>query len=345
MPAFPKMKHPSFRTLGALGLAAILPACGGTGVGPSAAPTPQPTATPITHAATFVAFFDENANGSLDSNEGARIPGVEIAVGSVKGTSGARTGQVTLQIPDGAQTVSIAASSLPPFYRPPATPLTITAPVTAQINVPITLPRGSNRANVYMAFGDSITNGEPEVGDGNGYRNILASQLSAQFGAGEIANEGRDGTDTILGADIIASRLAAIRPSFVLIHYGTNDWNKCKENPCFTTTNLRFMVQQINRVGSHAFLGSILPTNTGYDDRAPADRNIWVDENNVVIKQIADEEGAVFVDLNKAFMTSGIAFPSLFVDHVHPTAPGYQIMAQTWINAIAKPYSKILSEF
>lgn len=339
------MKHPSFRTLGALGLAAVLPACGGSGVGPTSTPVATPAPTPPTHPATFVAYFDENGNGALDSNEGARIPGVEVGVGTVKGTSAARTGEVTLQIPDGNQTVSVTASSLPPFYRPPAGPITITAPVTAQVLVPISLPRGSNRANVYMAFGDSITNGEPEVGDGNGYRNILTSLLNSQFGAGSIANEGRDATDTIYGADIIAGRLAAIRPSFVLIHYGTNDWNKCKEVPCFTTTNLRFMVQQINRTGAHAFLGSILPTNTGWDDRAPASRNVWVDENNVLIRQIADEEGAVFVDLNRAFMTSGIAFPSLFVDHVHPTAPGYQIMAQTWFNAISKPYSKILSEF
>lgn len=347
MPAFPTMKQHSFRLAGALGLAAILPACGGSGIGPSAVPASTATPTPqaSTRQATFVAYFDENANGALDVNEGARIPGVEISVGSVRGTTSARTGQVTLNVPDGAQTASVTASSLPPFYRPPTSSIAVPAPATGEIRIPITLPRGSNRANVYMAFGDSITNGEPEVGDGQGYRRMLTDMLNSHFGVAEVANEGRDATDTIFGADIIAGRLSAIRPSFVLIHYGTNDWNKCKEVPCFTTTNLRLMVQAINRAGSHAFLASILPTNTGYDDRAPADRNVWVAENNALIRQIAEQEGAVFVDLNRAFTTSGMTLPSLFVDHVHPTSPGYQIMAQTWFNAITKPYATILSDF
>jgi lysophospholipase L1-like esterase len=333
-----------FGAIGALGLASILPACGGSGVGPSATPTPQSTPQP-TNPATFVAYLDENANGTFEPSEGTRIPGVEVVVGTAKGTTAARSGALTLQIPDGAQTVTVTASSLPPFYRPPAAGISLTAPATAQVMIPITLPRGSNRANVYMAFGDSITKGEPNVGDGTGYRRTLANLLESHFGAGEVANEGRDATDTNDGADIIGTRLAAIRPTFVLIHYGTNDWNNCKQVPCFTTTNLRFMVQQINRVGAHAFLASILPTNTGYDDRAPASRNIWVGENNVLIKQIADQEGAVFVDLNAAFLTSGRALPALFVDHVHPTAPGYEIMAQTWFSAITKAYSKILSDF
>ena len=327
------------RTFSALALAVILPACGGSSTGPSPVPTPQV----VTHPATFVAFLDENENGAFESNEGTRIPGVEVVVGSVKGTSAASSGAVTLQIPDGSQTFSVTASSLPPFYRA-AAGMTFTAPATSQIMVPVTMPRGSNRANVYMAFGDSITNGEPEVGDGNGYRRILEGMLRAHFGSGEVANEGRDSTDTNFGVEIIGTRLAAIRPTFTLIHYGTNDWNNCKQVPCFTTPNLRFMVQQINRSRGHAFLASILPTNTGYDDRAPASRNDWVAENNVLIKQIADEEGAVYVDLNGAFLKSGRALPTLFVDHVHPTAPGYQIMAQTWFDAITKAYSKILAE-
>jgi lysophospholipase L1-like esterase len=212
--------------------------------------------------------------------------------------------------------------------------------------VPITIPRGSNRVNVYMAFGDSITNGEPEVGDGNGYRNKLQAMLRSHFGSGEVANEGRDATESNFGAEIIATRLRAIQPTFVLIHYGTNDWNLCRTvSGCFTSASLREIVQATNRVGAHAFLATILPTNTGYDGRAPASRNDYVAEQNAVIKQIADQEGAVLVDLNDAFLKSGRALPTLFVDHVHPTEVGYDIMAQTWFNAITKAYSKILAEF
>jgi len=301
----------------------------------------------VTNPVTFIAFFDENENGTPESNEGTRIPGVELVAGSARGTTAVLTGQAILQVPAGSQTLTVTAASLPPFYRPPAAPIQITSPATGQIMVPITLPRGSNRANVYMAFGDSITKGEPEVGDGNGYRRTLEGLLRAHFGSAEIADRGRDATSTDDGADLIGRDLGNIQPSFVLIHYGTNDWNdlRCREiEACtVTTSNLRFIVQQINRTRSHAFLATIIPSNTGYDNRAPESRNEWVAAQNAAIKRLAEEEGAVLVDLNDAFLKSGRSLPTLFVDHVHPTAVGYDIMAQTWFSAITKAYSKILS--
>jgi len=213
--------------------------------------------------------------------------------------------------------------------------------------VPITLPRGGNRTNVYMGFGDSITKGEPEVGDGSGYRAMLQDMLRAHFGSAEVANEGRDATDSDFGAEIITTRLAAIRPSFTLIHYGTNDWNRsaCNELPCFTTPSLRYIVQEVNRSGGHAFLATIIPVNVGYDSRTPPSRQEWVNQQNVYIRQVADQEGAVLVDLNGAFVRSGLTGSALYVDHLHPTAAGYRIMAETWFNAITKAYSKILAEY
>ena len=324
----------------------LLSACGdGSGTGPSPAPTPPP----VTHPVTVTAYYDENANGIFDSTEGTRIPGAEIVIGSARGTTAVLTGQATLQAPEGAQALTVTPSSLAPFYRPPAAPIQITVPSGLSIMVPITLPRGNNRSNVYMAFGDSITNGEPEVPDGNGYRNFLQQMLRAHFGAGEVANEGRDATDSDFGAEIITQRLAAIRPSFTLIHYGTNDWNRpaCDIDrlPCFTTASLRYIVQEVNRSGGHAFLATIIPVNVGYDGRVPPERQVWVDQQNTYIRQVAEQEGAVLVDLNGAFKRSGLSGSALYVDHLHPTTAGYQIMARTWFDAITKPYTKILSEY
>jgi lysophospholipase L1-like esterase len=330
------------RDLGAFGFLLLLSGCGGGGTsGPSPVPTIQPTRSLI-----LTAFLDENENGVLDPSEGTRIPNVEIAVGGARGRTAGPTGEATVQAPEGTQNLEVTAATLPPFYRPPAA-RTVTVPATGPVMVPITLPRGSNRANVYMAFGDSITNGEPEVGDGKGYRLILESKLRAHFGSAQIVNQGDDGTRSDFGAQRIGGSLASVQPAFTLILYGTNDWNDsaCNQVPCFTTTSLRLMVQQINRLRGHAFLGTITPINTGYDSRAPASRNDWVDAQNAIIKQIADEEGAVLVDLNDAFKKTGMPYPSLFVDHVHPTSSGYQIMAQTWFDAITSAYSKILSEF
>ena len=331
-----------------LGAAALAVACG-SGVspvsGPSAVTTPTP-ASVSTRAVQFTAFLDENGNRTLDPGELVRIPNVEVVVGGSRGQTSSVTGQATLQVAEGNQTLDVTPASLPPFYRPPAAN-SITIPATGPVMVPITLSVGGNRPTVYMAFGDSITNGEPEVGDMNGYRLILQALLRNHFGAATVANEGVDSTRSRAGAERIGDSLSRVRPAFTLIHYGTNDWNDsaCDELPCFTTDSLRSMVRQINQSGGHAFLATILPTNTGYDDRAPADRNDWVAQQNVYIRQVADQEGAVLVDLNGAFYRSGIPFPSLFVDHVHPTAPGYQIMAETWFNAITKAYSKILADY
>jgi len=300
-----------------------------------------------TNPATFIAFFDENANGTAESNEGTRIPGVELVAGSARGNTAVLTGQATLQVPAGSQTFTVTAASLPPFYRPPAAGIAVTSPAAGQIMVPITLPRGSNRANVYLAFGDSITKGEPHIGDGTGYRNSLEAMLRAHFGSGEIAERGRDATYTLDGAEVIGRDLNNIRPSFVLIHYGTNDWNDlaCRGLGACTATlsNLRSIVRQVNQAGSHAFLATIIPANTGYDNRAPESRNEWVAAQNAALKQVADEEGAVLVDLNNAFMKSGKALSALLSDHVHPTSDGYQIMAETWFSAITKAYTKVLS--
>lgn len=334
-------------TIFIVGFAGLLTACGDGASGPSALPTP----TPPTHPITVIAYLDENANGVFDPTEGTRIPSAEIVIGSARSTTAVLTGQATVQAPEGAQALTVTAASLPPFYRPPSAPIQITVPSAGQVMVPITIPRASNRANVYMAFGDSITNGEPEVGDGNGYRRMLQDMLRAHFGAGEVANEGRDATDSDFGASIITDRLNAVRPTFTLIHYGTNDWNRsvCDDaskvpDPCFTTASLRQIVQGVNRSGGHAFLATIIPVNVGYDGRTPPERQDWVDRENVFIKQIANEEGAVLVDLNDAFKRSGLTGSALYVDHLHPTTAGYQIMAQTWFNAISKAYSKILSE-
>ncbi|MBK5256001.1 MAG: SGNH/GDSL hydrolase family protein [Vicinamibacteria bacterium] len=330
------------RNLGAFGLAVLLPGCGGGNAsGPSPIPTVQPTQT-----VTVIAFLDENENGSFDLSEGTRIPNIEVVLGGVKARTTASTGQATVQSPQGTQTLEVTASSLPPFYRPPAS-RTITVSSNAPVMVPITLPRGSNRANVYMAFGDSITNGEPEVGDGDGYRRMLESMLRAHFGSAAVAREGFDGTQSDFGAAQIGSSLARVQPSFTLILYGTNDWNDsaCRQLPCFTTSSLRAIVQQVNRFKSHAFLATITPSNTGFDNRAPASRNDWIAAQNALIKQVADDEGAVLVDLNAAFLKTGAPLSSLLVDHVHPSATGYQIMAQTWFDAITHEYTKILAEY
>jgi len=326
-------------------LAALITASCGNGMGTS--PTGLPTPTPVqnTHPVSFTAFLDENANRALESNELTRIPNVELLAGTARATTAPLTGQATIQVPEGTLTLDVNPASLPPFFRPPASG-SIMIPASGTVNVPFTLPIGSNRPMVYMGFGDSITDGDPDVPDGNGYRGFLQTMLRNHFGSGEIANEGIGGTNSDKGAARIGDSLSRVRPAFTLILYGTNDWNQCGDPPeCVTIPSLRSMVQQVNARGGHAFVGAIIPVNVGYDDRTPPSRQDWVIQMNALIKQMADQEGAVYVDLFTPLANSGLSGSALYVDHLHPTEPGYRIMAQTWFDAITKPYSKILSEY
>ena len=89
-------------------------------------------------------------------------------------------------------------------------------------------------------------------------------------------NDGVPSTRSDDGAARIAGSLAAERPAYVLILYGTNDWNlsACRRAfPCFTIENLRSMIRQAKAAGTVPVVGTIIPANPAYVNRLAADRN------------------------------------------------------------------------
>jgi hypothetical protein len=143
-----------------------------------------------THSVGVALFYDENGNGLPDSAEAVRIPDAVVEIGGKQGRSAPLTGEAIIDgVPDGSQTLIVRASSLPPYYEPPA-PVTIAVPQTAGTTfVPVTLPIGSNRPNVYLAFGDSITGGEGST-DGEGYASRLQQKLETHLGRATIVKDG-----------------------------------------------------------------------------------------------------------------------------------------------------------
>ena len=307
---------------------------GGCRGGSAAAVAP----TPASRLVTFAAFLDENRNGVLDASERIRVPGAEISFGSASGKSAPLTGEVALNVAPSAQTLSVNPSSLPPYYRSPESSVVAPPPV-GSLNVPIALPLGPGAtAGVYLAFGDSITDGQATIGDGQGYTGQLERMLSAHFGVAKVINDGIDSSSSERGDSRIAGSLASGRPAFTLILYGTNDWSdpRCGQPPCFTTSSLRSMAQRVKAAGGFAFVGTLLMTNPGDDFRASPQRNAWIVAQNELIRQMATEEGVVLVDLYAAFERSPLAWSELFADYIHPSAAGYTLMAQTWFDAITK---------
>jgi len=290
---------------------------------------------PATADLTVVVFYDENGDGVLDLSEAVRLPGVSVTVAGRAGET-VRNGEVRFEgIPVGAQSVSVEAESLPPFFA--SDPASVTLPRSGVLNLPVTLPIGGNEPNTYMAFGDSITEGF-RSDDGRGWVGRLDEMLRAHFGEATVINDGLAATRTIDAAARIGASLGAYTPAYTLIAYGINDYNEpdCRRNPpCYTIDSLRSVVRDVIATDSLPFIATITPANTGYDFRAPPFRNQLSASQNELIREMAAEEGAVLVDLEAAFLAFGRPQDSgLLFDHVHPNDDGYQVIADTFLEAI-----------
>jgi lysophospholipase L1-like esterase len=310
--------------------AVVASACGGGGGGPTAPPAVGPT-----HAVDVAVYYDENANGALDSSEFVRIPDATVEVAGRQGRSAAVTGQVMVDnVPDGAQMVSLRAASLPPFFVAPA-PIPIVVPQSQTAFIPVTLPIGSNRPNVYLAFGDSITDGEGSA-DGNGYVSRLQRKLEGHFGRATMIKDGLSATRSNRGSDRLPDSLT-VRAAYTLILYGTNDWNvgECKTSPpCFTIDSLRTMVRDVKFRQGIPVLATIIPANPTFE-LGPT-RNQWISAMDARIREMARAEGAVVADLEAAFLRDA-QLSRLYTDHIHPNDAGYELMAQAFFEAISRP--------
>ena len=321
----------------AVPLALALPGCGGGG-SPTSPGTPA-----ATYPVTAVLFYDENGNGVLDATEAVRLPEVDVDVSGHVGRSEKLTGRAVVSgVPAGSYAVSLKAPSMPPFYAPATRPpITVPQAAGAEADVPVTLPIGDNVPNTYLAFGDSITVGEGSHST-NGYLDVVEQLLAQNMGGRHrVIGDGIAGNKSEQGADRVEQSLRRNHTAYLLILYGTNDWNKNKElctpgTPCATVENLRFMIQVARSVHTLPVVSTITPANPAYLDRNAPERNEWIASMNELIKTMARQEGAALADSHAAFMKSG-NLSSLFADYVHPNDAGYQLIAGAFFLAIARP--------
>jgi len=159
---------------------------------------------------------------------------------------------------------------------------------------------------------------------------VPAAGASLSAGAGTKSNRG----ETRVGAS-----LATRRPAYLLILYGTNDWNdgECRnELPCYTITSLRSMVLQARDAGAFPVVGTIPPVNPSYADRDAEARNDWVKRMNELVRAMAKQEGAALAEVHGDFLKQP-SLPPLFDDFLHPNDEGYQVIARAFFNAITRP--------
>jgi lysophospholipase L1-like esterase len=285
-------------------------------------------------------FYDENANGSADPTESVRLPGVGVAMGGVN-TSTVAGGRFSFpNVPNGAQTAQASPASLPAYFTPGA-PLSVAVPPSGDVAVPAVLATGSrSRANLYLAFGDSITFGTGSS-DGGGYRDELRADLRAYWGKADVVNDGDPGTKSNRGERRVGASLATHRPAYLLILYGTNDWNdgECRDElPCYTITSLRSMVVKARDAGAFPVVGTIPPVNPSYADRDAEARNDWVRRMNDLVRAMAREERAAIAEVHGDFLKQS-SLPPLFDDFLHPNDDGFRVIARAYFDAITRPLS------
>lgn len=292
-----------------------------------------------TYSVAAVVYYDVNRNNVLDPEETVRLDNVELDIGGGSGRTQGGTGRAVVQgVPAGNHTIVIQTSSLPPFFVG-GTPVTIDVPRNEDVLVPLALPIGQNFPFHYLSSGDSISKGE-NASDGEGYRSILLSRLRGYYQVPvSMYYRGRGRGPSSDGADRMQYDLGNLHPAYVLIGWGTNDWNQgCAPSACDTIDNLRSMVRDVKAADSLPCVGTLLPPNVGNDPRAPESRGEWVVEMNELIRAMAQEEGALVVDLHAAFMNAG-GPAGLIEDHVHPNDRGYEVMAEAWFDALTRPRS------
>ena len=312
-----------------------LAGCGGgfpTSPSPSASPTPGVP----TYSVTATVFYDQNGNGQLDGNENARVPGVDVVIGTGTGKSAAGSGQAVVSgIQAGTLDVALRNESVP-YYFQSAASATISVPGTTEVRVPLTLPIGSNHPNLYLGMGDSITAGDGSS-DGLGYGVKLQNLLGPHFARAEVRTWGREGDSSAETAQVTRNTLRSFNPAYTLILLGTNDWHEqtCQSRPptsCYTIESLREIIGDVKRWQSLPVLGTVPPVNPAL---TPESRNRWNDELNVAIKALGQQEQVLVADIN-AEMKSGGNLAALFDDDVHPNDAGYQLLAQAWFKAITR---------
>jgi len=252
-----------------------------------------------------------------------------------------RTGRAVVNgVPRGTFAVTLRANTLPPYYTAGA-PLSIESPppAGAAYRAPIVVSIGNNNPGVYMASGDSVSQG-PSANMPNGYRLTLQSMLADYFGRATVTYRGGGGgtTSDALGRPL-ESDIDGIRPAVVFLQWGVNDWNDqtCQKDPtaplCPMRANYKRMIQIVKQFQSEPFLATFTPPNIAAGGQSPPERLAWAKTANEMIRAIAKEDKVVLVDLEAAFLKQS-NLPSLYLDHVHPNDAGYDLIAQTYFQAL-----------
>jgi lysophospholipase L1-like esterase len=305
---------------------------GSTGV-PWTSPIATPPAVDLTPQIT-----------SISPNHGPVTGGTDI---TIKGVNFTESTTVSIDSRP-AQVFPIDATTLVVTVPAGTVPGSVAVSVTNSGFLPNTDPNGFLYdavgplllADTILAFGDSLTAGVTSFcglpgcgGTTTGYPQRLETLLRGRYPAQAVAVQGAgsagecasaDGCSGTAGRMRLPGTIAPIHDLVVILE-GVNDTNAIASDS-FIVDALRAMVHAARSAGKDVILCGLLPVKANEDTgqfKADPGR---IASMNTRLAALASAEGVPFVDMVAAF---GSAFqPLLSPDGLHPTAAGYQRMAE-----------------
>lgn len=217
--------------------------------------------------------------------------------------------------------------------------------VTATCNVKVFVqvpPRLIGNGHI-VAFGDSITAGTPGGGTFSPYSVItseFAYPLKLELLLKEryrlqnprVEAEGIPAEYAQDGVDRLPVVLARYNPDIVIIMEGTNDLLFLNQGMEDAAVAIRKMVQQAKALNVKVLLSTVIPQRAGGLRVPPRDPYAaFVPLLNAKIKEIATAENVPLVDMYAVFQKD---MTLIGIDDVHPTPRGFQVMAETFFEAI-----------
>jgi len=220
----------------------------------------------------------------------------------------------------------------------------------------------------FLAFGDSLTAGvtstavamilEPSKSYPFKLQQMLASKYPTQTIT--IANAGLPGEFATEGVLRIGGQVAAVGPDVVLIMEGTNDLGRPMYSLPATSGALDGMVAEARGRGADAIIATLPPIRIAGGSFHNAQD---LTDLNATIRSIGFSRGIPQVDVFSAVaqgscfstLTSfglegpggrvpfATSFPCIGQDGLHPTAQGYEVVAQAFFDLIVQTYDITVS--
>jgi lysophospholipase L1-like esterase len=159
---------------------------------------------------------------------------------------------------------------------------------------------------------------------------MLRARFTAQATQIEMTNSGRPGEWAEDGALRLPGVMSSNRPDVVLLMEGLNDLTALGDRGVMRAWNaIDTMAKEVRGRGARLFLATLPPSRTGVPNAVPP---ALVQTLNSRIRTTAAGEGAVLVDVHQALSANLPAY--IGPDGIHPTAAGYERIAEVFFAAI-----------